>query len=319
MRLLITGAGGLFGSKIAQKAESLNHEVYSVYSQHAPLNGIPIQLDITDKREVGDKFSEIKPEVVVHAAALTDVDKCEKEKQLAWKVNVEGTENIAKASKKGQAFVVYVSTDYVFDGEKGWYTETDLPAPINHYGLTKLKAEEQVKISTKKYCIARASVIYGSTPAAGKDNFALWLLTKLKNRETVKIVTDQWNSPTLNTNLADMVLEIIERKLTGTYHLSGATRINRYDFSQALAKAFSLSTDLITPAASADFNWAAKRPRDSSLNTRKAQGTLKNAPLEIKQALEKMKEEIDLVSLTNVPLLEALSRCQLCFSMEYLS
>jgi dTDP-4-dehydrorhamnose reductase len=268
LKLLITGAGGLFGSKLAQKAEEMNHEVYSIYSQHAPLHGISIQLDITDKTNVADKFKEIKPEVVVHAAALTDVDKCEKEKKLAWKINVEGTENITRASKKSQAFVVYVSTDYVFNGEKGWYTETDLPAPINNYGLTKLKAEEQVKNSTKKYCIARASVIYGSTPAAGKDNFALWVMTKLKNREAVRIVTDQWNSPTLNTNLADMTLEIIERKLTGTYHMSGATRINRYDFSKTLANAFNLDTDLITPAASADFNWPAKRPREDRRSTR---------------------------------------------------
>jgi dTDP-4-dehydrorhamnose reductase len=220
------------------------------------------------------------------------VDKCELEKELAWKINTEGTKNIAELCKKHQAFPVYISTDYVFNGEKGMYEEKDEPDPLNYYGLTKLKGEESIKNLTDEHCIARTSVIYGSVPATGKINFALWLLEKLKNREKAKIATDQWNSPTLNTNLANMVLEVLERKLTGIFHLAGATRLSRYKFAKFIAETFSLDMNLITPVSSEEFPWAAKRPKDSSLNIKKTQQTLKNKPLKIEQALNKMKKEI---------------------------
>lgn len=292
MKLLVTGASGLLGSKLCESAVGRKHEVYAAYNQHKPLHGITIPLNVSDWTSVENTFLETKPEAVVHAAALTDVDRCESERELAWKINVEGTENITKSCKKHRAFLVYVSTDYVFDGEKGMYKETDTPAPINYYGLTKLKGEESVKNYANPYCIARTSVIFGSIPATGKINFALWLLDKLKKKEKVKIATDQWNSPTLNTNLANMVLEAAEQKITGVYHLAGATRINRYDFSNLIAKSFRLDINLIEPSSSKDFQWIARRPKDSSLNTEKAQRTLRNKPMGIEQALEKMKEEM---------------------------
>ena len=292
LKLLITGGSGLLGSRLGELAIRKNYKVFSIYSQHKPLQGIPLQIDISDEAAVEKIFEKVKPEAVVHAAALTDVDKCELEKKRAWEVNVEGTKSIVKSSKKREAFLVYISTDYIFNGEKGMYKEEDEPDPINYYGLTKLKGEEYVKILPNHFCIARTSVLYGSIPATGKVNFALWLLEKLKNKERIKIAVDQWNSPTLNTNLASMILEIIERKITGVYHLAGATRINRYDFSKLIAQTFSLDTDLIIPSLSREFQWIAKRPKDSSLNIKKAKQTLKNKPLKIEQALEKMKKEI---------------------------
>jgi dTDP-4-dehydrorhamnose reductase len=292
LKLLITGASGLYGSKLAELATARNYEVCSGYSRDQPAYGTPIQFDVSDKNRVEEAIKKLNPEVVVHAAALTDVDKCEINKELAWKINVEGTRNIAEAVKTNRAFLIYISTDYIFNGETGRYEETDSPAPINYYGLTKLKAEELVKNLIDEYCIARASVIYGSTPAAGKVNFALWVINKLKRNEQIKIITDQWNSPTLNTNMAEMTLEIIERKLTGTFHLSGATRINRYDFAKQIAENFNLDSNLIGPTTSAEFSWTAKRPRDSSLDTAKAQQALKNKPLQINQAIEKMKQEL---------------------------
>ena len=292
LKLLITGASGLLGSKLCELAIRKNHEVYAAYNQHTPRHGVPIQFNISDRNVVEKIFQKIKPEAVVHAAALTNVDKCEIGKESAWKTNVEGTENIAELCKKHQAFPVYISTDYVFNGEKGMYKENDEPDPVNYYGLTKLKGEESIKKLTDEYCIARASVIYGSIPATGKINFALWLLNKLKRREKAKIVTDQWNSPTLNTNLANMVLEVLERKLTGIFHLAGATRLSRYEFAKFLAENFSLDMNLITPVSSKEISWIARRPKDSSLNIKKAQQTLKNKPLKIEQALNKMKKEI---------------------------
>lgn len=291
MKLLITGASGLFGSKLSEIAVSKNFEVYSCDVQELPVCGTFVKFDVSNKEQVNEVFRRVKPDVVVHAATLTDVDKCELNKELAWKINVEGTKNIVEAANNTDSFLIYISTDYVFNGEKGNYNESEQPAPINYYGLTKLKAEELVK-TRAEYFIARPSVIYGSTPAAGKVNFALWLIETLQKGEHVKIITDQWNTPTLNTNLAEMTLEIVERRLAGTFHLCGATRLNRFEFAQQIAKEFDLDKSLIDSALSSQFTWPAKRPMDSSLDTTKAQKTLKNKPLDMNEALKQLKLEI---------------------------
>jgi dTDP-4-dehydrorhamnose reductase len=290
LKLLITGASGLYGSKLAQMALAKNIEVYSSDIQGLSVYGSFVKLDISGKEQVEEAFKTIKPDVVVHAATLTDVDKCETNRELAWKVNVEGTKNIVEAAKSAGSFLIYISTDYVFSGEKGNYKETDKPDPINYYGLTKLKAEEIVQ-TQKEYFIGRPSVIYGSTPAAGKVNFALWLIETLGKGERVKIVTDQWNTPTLNTNLAEMTLEVIERRLTGVYHTCGATRVSRLEFAEQIAEAFGLDKSLIDKVLSSQFTWPAKRPMDSSLDTSKAQKTLQHKPLDMSQALKQLKLE----------------------------
>lgn len=291
MKLLITGASGLYGSKLAQLALAKNFEVYSSDVQALTVYGNYVKMDITDKALVDSTFQLIEPDVVVHAATLTDVDKCETNQPLAWKINVEGTKNIVDAARATGSFLIYISTDYVFSGEKGNYKEIDIPNPINYYGLTKLKAEEIVK-TQDQYFIGRPSVIYGSTPAAGKVNFVLWVIETLRKGGRVKIVTDQWNTPTLNTNLAEMTLEVAERRLTGTYHLCGATRVSRYEFTQLIADAFDLDKSLIDSALSSQFTWPAKRPMDSSLDTSKAQQTLQNKPLEMVEALKRLKMEL---------------------------
>ncbi len=291
MKLLITGASGLYGSKLAELAIARNFEVYSCDVQEMPVCGNFVKFDVSNWELVNEAFKRVKPDFVVHAATLTDVDKCELNKELAWKINVEGTKNIVEAAKDAGSFLIYISTDYVFNGEKGNYTESDAPDPINYYGLTKLKAEELVKTQSE-YFIARPSVIYGSTPAAGKVNFALWLIDSLRKGERVKIVTDQWNTPTLNTNLAEMTLEVIERRLTGTFHLCGATRVSRFDFAALIAEVFGLDKSLIDSVLSSQFKWPAKRPMDSSLDTSKAQNILRNRPLELHEALKQLKFEL---------------------------
>ena len=292
MKLLVTGASGLYGSKLTQIAAGKYHQVFSAHNKNPAPYGLPLQLDITNKTQIETAFEKANPDVVFHAATLTDVDACELNPKLATKINVKGTYDIAQASRANNAFLIYISTDYVFDGKKGCYTETDQPLPINHYGYTKLKAEEYVKEISDQYCIVRTSVIYGATPAVGKTNFALWILDKLRKGEQVKVFTDQWNSPTLNTSLAKMTLEIMEKRLTGIYHLSGASRISRYNFAFLLAKTFKLDTKLLIPILSRELSFAAKRPRDSSLNTTKAKEALRNRPLRIDAALKKFKSEL---------------------------
>ena len=293
MKILITGGSGLLGSKISEKAMEKGHDVYSGYNAHEAEFGIPVKLDVCQGAVLQKTLKEVEPEVVIHTAALTNVDKCEEDKDLAWKVNAEGTKNIAKLSRKHKAFLIYVSTDYVFSGEQGLYKERDEPDPVNYYGATKLEGEKTVKAIAKDWCITRPSVIYGSTPAAGKVNFALWVIEKLEKREPLKIITDQYVSPTLNTNLADMILEAAERRLTGIYHLAGATPVNRYSFAKLLTEKFGLDTNLIKPAKSEEMKWKARRPKDTSLNVEKAKGALRNKPLEVTEALSMLKIELE--------------------------
>jgi len=292
LKLLVTGASGLLGQKVAQLALEKSHEVYSIYKEHKATIGTPIKLDLTNHEKLHEKILKLKPDAIIHTAAYTDVDGCETNRDLAWKTNAEATKNIAIASTKAHSHLIYVSTDYVFDGEKGLYREEDRPNPINYYGYTKLKGEQIVKEHVKEWCIARPSVIYGWGPKH-KQNFATWLINQLKQGKDAKILTDQHVSPTLNTNLAEMLIEIAEKKITGTIHTAGAARASRYEFALKLAEVYNLNMDLIKPAKMNEMSWKEKKPKDSSLNIDKAYQTLENKPLKIHEALEKMKKEME--------------------------
>lgn len=289
LKLLVTGASGLLGHRIVQLALEKGNEVYSVYKEHPTNLGKPIKLDLTVKDQVSMTFAELKPQAIIHTAAYADVDGCEIKRDLAWKVNAEATKHIARASARVGSHLTCVSTDYVFDGERGYYSEEDQPNPISYYGYTKLMGEEFVKEYANEWCIARPSVIYGWFRE--KLNFATWLLSNLDKGKEVKVLIDQHVSPTLNTNLAGMVLEISERKITGILHTAGATRVSRHEFAIELAKAFNLSEDLIKPATTNEMSWSAKRPKNSSLNVNKAMTLLSQKPLELDLAFELMKKE----------------------------
>ena len=287
MKILITGGSGLLGGKVAELAQVRGDEVFSGYAHNAPGFGKAIKFDLLDGPGISEMIMNIKPEVIIHSAALTDVDRCERERELAYKMNVEGTRIISEASKKAGSFLIYLSTDYIFDGSQGRYKEEDNPNPINYYGLTKLLGEEFCD-----GCIARSCVIYGSRPASGKANFALWLIDGIKSGKQLKVVTDQFVTPTLNANMAKMVLEAADRRLYGVYHLAGAAKISRYDFALQLAEVFNLEAGNILPAMMCDLKWDARRPRDSSLDTSKARCVLDNKPLTLSQSLQILKKSL---------------------------
>jgi dTDP-4-dehydrorhamnose reductase len=290
-KLVITGASGLLGSKIVELG-IVGFDVIPIYNTKL-LHSNSLKLDITDTAEVSALINRIKPTVVVHTAAQTNVDKCEREKEQAWTTNVEGTRNIAEATQKLHAKLIFISTDYVFDGERGLYIERDKPNPVNHYGLTKLESENQVSNYCDNYAILRTSVLYGWHP--WKRNFANWVIDKLRLRKEIAVVEDQYNTPTLADNLAEIVIEIIEKDLQGVYHSSGKERANRYVFAQQIAKTFGLKSDLIKPVKMNQMaDWTAKRPKDSSLKTNKIQKQLKTKPLNIFDGLNKMREEAKL-------------------------
>lgn len=289
MKIFITGGSGLLGSKIAEMAVAEGAQVVSGYAHNRPECGEGVLFDLLHPVGISNLVNEMRPDVIVHSAALTDVDRCEREKELAYKMNVEGTRVLAEAAENASSFLVYISTDYVFDGLRGMYREDETTNPVNYYGYSKLQGEQFCR-----GCIARTCVIYGSRPASGKVNFALWLINSLRSGKEVHVVTDQFITPTLNTNLARMVLEAANRRLRGVFHLAGATRISRYDYAMELARVFDLDSSLIVPSRMADLKWDAKRPIDSSLDTSKATQMLAERPLNIQNAFMALKDEIGL-------------------------
>jgi dTDP-4-dehydrorhamnose reductase len=275
MKILVTGGSGLVGNKLVKELLTRGHDVIAIYNSRKPSDPYNIkwiQLDITLRYKLEDLIYKERPNVIVHAAALTDVDVCEVEKSKAWQVNVEATRSIAKAAKTINAFLIYISTDYVFDGEKGKYKEEDIPSPINHYGITKLIGEEIVKSSEILYSIVRISAPFGM--GGNKKGFALYAAEKLMKSEEIKALIDQYVSPTYNVFLARCIASVVEKKIPGVLHIAGE-RMNRYEFAIKIAEYLGVSKSLVKPAKMAEMqNWIAKRPRDSSLDTSKAKNIL---------------------------------------------
>jgi len=241
-------------------------------SRHAQADQNTAAVDITQKQQAIESILNFGPDVVVHAAAETNVDRCESERDLAEKVNVTGTANVAESCAKTGAKLILISTDYVFDGVRGNYEETDEPNPVNFYGLTKLKAEHAVGAALTNSLIVRTAVLYGWHPT--KTNFATWTLKALREQETVRVPTDHINSPTFAGNLAEAIRVAIERDSGGILHMAGSERISRFDFALRIARIFDLEQSRLVPARMQDLNWIARRPRDSSLNVEKAQREL---------------------------------------------
>ena len=287
MKILLTGGSGLFGRAFVELVKDrTSHDIYATYNENIVDSEEAVSLDITDKKRVEEVIKKLQPDVVVHAAAFTNVDKCEVEKEKAYDVNVKGTKNVAMASNEISAKMIYISTDYVFDGTKGFYEEKDKTNPISYYGLTKLEGEKAVQEICDDFIIARTSVIYG----AHKKNFATWVIKELEKGNQIKIITDQWVSPTLNVDLAEQILALIEKDEKGIFHTAGGERINRYDFVVEMARVFDFNEKLITPATSKEMNWIAKRPMDSSLNVSKISKIKK--PYMVEESLRLLKKEV---------------------------
>jgi len=247
-------------------------------------NGLAI--DITRRERILESIVTVAPNVVVHTAAETNVDRCETQRDVARRINVEGTANIAQACVRVRAKLIFVSTDYIFDGDKGNYAETDEPNPINFYGLTKLEAERIAASISSDFLMLRTSVLYGWHPT--KLNFATWILKGLRERQTMKVVNDHINSPTFAGNLADAIHRAIELRSQGTLHIAGSQRISRFDFARRIAIQFDLDESLLLPVKMKDLDWIARRPRDSSLNIGKAERELSMELFGVGRGLEQM-------------------------------
>lgn len=289
MIVLITGVSSSPGYKTAISLAS-KYEVVGTYNEH--LINIPgitmVKADIT--RDSTRLINDYRPDVVIHMAAIGNVDQCEEQLDLCYKVNVVASRELLTAAYRVGAAIYYLSTDYVFDGERGgMYSEDDAPRPINYYGLTKLLAEEITRALGGS--IVRVAWIYGTGP--GRPNFGKTVVEKLtRGGEVVTAITDQWSSPTLNTIIGEAFAKLLDAKFNGVVHVVGP-RLSRYEFARAIARHFGFSEELIKPIRLTDVNYRARRPKDSSLNNRKAVELLGIPLNDIDYALSIFKRELE--------------------------
>jgi dTDP-4-dehydrorhamnose reductase len=289
-RILVVGCNGLLGQKVTEfLIRGSAHKVVTCSVEPAavmPLQSASYeQVDITSKKDVKRMIHTVEPDVIVNCAAFTNVDACETEKELAWKINVEGVEHLIEAARRNNSRIVHISTDYIFDGKSGPYDELARPEPVSYYGKSKLAAENALLTSGMEYFIARTIVLYG-TGVKVKSNFALWLVENLTKNSAVRIVDDQFGNPTLVDDLAQGILNAIELGRTGIYNLAGRDIVSRYDFALELARIFGHDARLILPIKSAQLKQAAPRPMQSGLITLKAEVELGYRPSTVEQGLQ---------------------------------
>ena len=295
-RVLICGSNGLLGQRLAlQLCTQTHYEVLNTSHHRSFVFDRQLfdytQLDIRSKGDTKSLISSFQPDVILNAAAAANVDWCEANREEAWKVNVVGVENLVEAAKKVGARLVHVSTDYVFDGKGGPYSEGDRPSPISYYGKTKLAGENAIRISGIPHAIVRTIILFGYAIDV-RDNFALWVAGSLSQGKAIRCATDIIGNPTYVGDLSHAITRAFELGRSGLYHVCGPERLSRFDFARKIARVFTLDDSLIQPVAASALGHSAPRPLSSGFITLKAETELDFKPLSIDQALAVMKREI---------------------------
>jgi len=244
------------------------------------------EADLADGETVRRALVGADPEVVVHTAAWTDVDGCERDRDRAWRVNAEGTRYVAETCRELGAKVVYVSTDCVFDGEAGPYGEGDPPHPINYYGWMKWAGELAVLGASEENLVVRTMVLYGWGEGV-RPNFVLWLMGELSQGRAVRIATDQWGNPTFADDLAEAILDLLEAGCRGMVHYAGGDFWTRYEMALEVAQGIGADEGLIRPVKTSQLGQVAKRPLRSGLKTWTAERVLGRRPVGFREGLER--------------------------------
>ena len=256
MKILVTGSNGMLGNDLLPLLQE----------RHAVVPLTRAEADITDELQVRRAIKEVRPEVVIHAAAMTAVDDCELRPELAFRANAEGTRHVASACAELGVPIFYVSTDYVFDGEKAEpYVETDRTHPVSVYGQSKLEGENQVRALLRRFWIARTSWVFGPF---GK-NFVEAILGKARQGATLRVVDDQVGCPTYTADLARKIVEIVELGSPGLYHISNQGSCSRFEFAQEILRQVGLDLALVVPVPTSASDRPARRPMNSRLANRK--------------------------------------------------
>ncbi len=296
-RILITGANGLLGQKLIQYYQEVSDvEVIATGVQESRLGDGDYTyhtMDITSQKEVDEVISKSKPDVIINTAALTQVDQCETDRELCWSLNVTAVGHLIESSQKNGCFLIHLSTDFIFDGEAGPYKEDDVPRPISYYGESKLASERLLEESDIHYAIVRTQLVYGIVPNLGRSNIILWVKKSLEEAKQIKVVNDQWRTPTLAEDLAKGCALIAEKRAAGVFHISGEELLTPYDMAMATCEFFDLDKSLIEEVDGSTFQQTAKRPPKTGFILNKAKHELGFQPMSFKSGISVLKSQME--------------------------
>lgn len=295
MNIAIIGGNSKIASALIRlllKETTWNVYVYSMSLQKTSSERIVYKaIPYSDIKSWKEEFLSIRPEYIINTAAMTNVDACEEKKQEAWFANATFVEQLSRIALIIEAHFIHFSTDYVFDGRKGPYVESDQPRPISYYGKSKLAGENAVIHSHAFNTVIRTNVVYGFTNSDQQD-FVKWVLNNADASKQMTIVDDQYSNPTLTDDLALAVKRIIEKKRSGIYHIGGNTQCSRLEFAMEIAKIFHLDTSLFLPIKTKALNQPAERPLMSGLINLKAHTDLGISFSTITEGLVRLRHQL---------------------------
>jgi dTDP-4-dehydrorhamnose reductase len=294
MKVLITGANGLLGQHLTQLLLEKNYQVVATSRGESRLPFKPSgnytyhSMDIANAFDTYAVMNREKPDVVVHAAAMTQVDECELQPEQCERINVQGTAQILTDAETISSHFIYISTDFVFDGEKGNYSEEEDTNPISLYGFTKLQAESMVQVSDIPFAIVRTCLVYGNLLKGTRSNIVSWVRGSLEQNKTIQVVSDQLRTPTYVGDLAKGIALIIEKKATGIYHISGKDWLTPYDIALKTAQKFQLDANKIVKVDASTFKQPGRRPLKTGFIIEKARKELGYEPISFDEGLERL-------------------------------
>ena len=290
-RLLIIGASGFIGQHLLQRLQSFpEHQVSGTYHTTMPqIQGCSWhQVDVTDPEQLGEVFQLTRPEVVAHLAAMADVNQCQRMPQQSIEINVRGTEYITRLCALHRAKLVFLSTEYVFSGDQGYYREDDSPQPTTHYGQTKWEAEQAVAREAERWSILRTSLVYGWPMAANRSNLVTRLLESLRSRRPFYGYTDMYRSPVYVEDVVGGIIKLVQGDYPGVHHVAGPEWVNIGEFARAVAEVFDLNQDalMLVPAPSEEMD--NPRPRRLGLDSTRTVRLLGIQPVDMVSGLKQM-------------------------------
>lgn len=295
--ILITGSNGLLGQKLVDllsKEENIRLIATAKGDNRLPnQEGYVYQsLDITDSQQVNEVFAANKPQIVIHTAAMTNVDTCESDLEGCESLNVKAVEFLVNACEKHGSFLCHLSTDFIFDGADGPYDEEATPNPISIYGESKLKAEKIIQASSIRWAIARTVLVFGIVPDMSRTNIILWVKKSLEEGKQINVVTDQFRTPTLAEDLAMGCWLIAQKEAEGIFNISGEELLTPYEMAIQTAEYFHLPKELIKPADSSTFTQPAKRPPRTGFILDKAKRVLGYQPRSFNEGIALLAKQI---------------------------
>ena len=290
-KILVTGSNGLLGQKIIEILSGLESVDIIATSRNVDnivdVKGYNFELlDLTNHVKTAYLIQTYNPDTIINTAAMTQVDKCEEQKAECWKINVEALKNLVKCSNDVKAHLIHLSSDFVFDGTGGPYSENDIPNPLSYYGFSKWEGEKIIEDQADKWAIVRTILVYGVNREKTRLNIVLWVKNSLEARKPIRVVNDQFRAPTLVDDLANACIEIGVREKTGIFHISGPEMMSIVDIAYKVADYYKLDKSLITPVLSAELNEIAQRPRSTGFVLDKAINGINYLPHTLEEGLE---------------------------------